>query len=468
MVPKTPDVRQQIPVRCRLCVSKKQPHGKIFDAVSTKRIDALYFLQQHARGLNHSRLVAKREAEAINAKLEFKTTQVQCKGLSLQDESCGSLAHMAKHVQLWHLWRVLSPEIRKHSYEFQDNVDSFLIRHGDCETTCEPVVGRRDVCAKCLSLVPMVKKAVVRCALKHFGAQVLFSRMFEDPTALEAKVQAMKADFLYERHRSQIDKVLTLQPYELQTWVRASFLSVRKDRRNGSLTSFLVSVVEPTLNINGCTASAKKPAMLQAQAMFERYREKPQVEELDQVSLAIGKACVSGRLQGNPMIMGLILSCLRVLERKDDGKSGVGETVGRVGQQSCLASDKAKDLAREAGRLLAFAGANQQMLGLFGCCVRPWKGCNYLQSLDKASLPKPFLSLLDEDLHRNNLKLIDQRFAAMGNSAKDCHECHSHSICFEGLFTLYVFNLLLFKYLLKSFKIFYYIFIFVVSFAKDN
>lgn len=288
----------------------------------------------------------------------------------------------------------------------------FTITHCDCEGSCDAIAGRPNVCGKCLSLTKVIRKCAVRCYLKRFASQLLFAKLFQEPAALDELVNKTKADFLYERYSAQFDKLLKLETYELQSWVKSSFLSIRKDRRNPILSHFMTTVVEPTLSVNVVSAAAQKSTHLRAQACFERYLHHPQTDEYEQVNLAIAEASLNGRLQGHPFIMGLILSSLRVLEREEKGITGAGRTQGRIAKSSAMSSDAAKDLAMEAARMLCRTGGNHQLLASLGCHTRPFKDEQYTLALQKLSLPVPFLALADDAVLRSNLEAIDRRHSA--------------------------------------------------------
>lgn len=379
--------------------------GKIVDMVSTKAKDARYFLGQHIKSQQHRRLLAERESSRIAANLE--TTKVRCDGLSFQ----GTLEPMAEDAAIWHSWRVACPEIRKHQYLFLDDGSNFVITHSNCAGTCEPsLLGERNVCGACLSLIKSVKQSILRCSLKRFAARLLFARLFQEAAVADDLVKEMKAGFLYGRHFAQFDKVLKLENFELQSWIRASFMSVRKDRRSPALSTFLSPIVEPGLSVNVVAAVGQKSMYLRAQACFERYLHQPNESEMDQLSLSIAEASLTGRLQGNPLVMGLVLTSLRVLEREE---KGLDPTKGRIAAGSAMGTATAQELALEAGRMLCLAGGNQQLLESFGCSRRPFRGEQYSASLRKAALPVPFLALSDSEQLVSNLKLIDNRFSSM-------------------------------------------------------
>lgn len=420
---KTPAYKQSIPVRCELCTSRKQASGKVFDVCSWKRKQALFYLCQHAKSMTHQKNVAARKAADISAELDksgVNPTEPEpfdlCQGLIMNEKAPGHLGYLAKHSQQWLGWRAPCEELKKHTYTFEESMGNCVVRHQSCKKTCPAVKGQPGLCSECLSLLEYVKRSVVLCATKRFAAELLFSRLFEDSTAVDQLVEKLKEDYLYLRHGKKLDVIIGLSTFELQAYVRARFLSIRKDLRSEAFSSFLKTVVEPTLGINVVSISDQKPVMVKARSFFERYLKNAEVDELDHVAISIADASISGRLQGNPMIMGLIVSCLRVLERQDGGHTGIGLTRGRVAKDSAMGSATAKELALESGRALCLAGGNKQLLQLFGCNVRPHKGFSYTAALSEASLPVPFCAISSDDL-RNNMFLLDSRLGFLSNTS---------------------------------------------------
>ncbi|CAK9028794.1 Uncharacterized protein SCF082_LOCUS18513, partial [Durusdinium trenchii] len=378
-----PGMRQRIPVRCTLCTSLRQKAGKIFDMVTTKPAQATFFLRQHAESQLHMRLIAERQAATVKANLPAGLEKA-CQGMALHDETIGPMHHYGHHMRLWLAWRSVCPEIQKHTYTYVERADGYELRHSDCLQVCSPIVGRRDMCQKCASLD--LRRAVVKCVLKKFAAQVLFAKLFETNAQLQSIIVNMKDDIVYQRHGRQVDKLLGLQVHELQQWVRSSFLSIRSDKRNTVLQAFMSSVIEPCLQTNVTAALDHKPQLLQVQSHFERFLTNPDAEEMDRVNVAVAQASLTGRLQNHPLIQGLILTCLRVIERQESGVSG---TKGRIASNSAMSTETARSLAQNAGQMLAIAGGNSRMLALFGAGVRPWRNTNYSAELEKSSLPVP-------------------------------------------------------------------------------
>ena len=427
MLPRGVGYKQKFPIRCTLCTSRRQPEGKVFDMVSDTKSEALWFLKQHMKGQLHTKLAHERALAKVSAPLQVVEDLVVCRGVCFDDDGIGVLVHYKEHCKTWMSWRCQNPELRKHSIHFSDDAASFTVTHGDCEAKCTRVAGRRDMCSKCLSLLPILRLSIVKTALKDFGARLLFAQMYQSEEEQQKLVHHMKEGILYERHSVRFEKLLKMQAHQLQAWVRSSFLSIRHDRRSEPLECFLQTVVEPTLGVNAIAVASKKPAFLQAQAQFDRFLANPDFTELQKVNLSIAQASLSGRMDGNPLLTGLALTALRRMENEEAGITGAEQTRSRIRASSCMASQTARDLAREAGKMLSLAGGNKKLLSMFGADTKPFRSTNYYAELESASLPVPFLSIAKPEDLQQNMRLIDERLSGMTRT----HGCYLGQITGE-------------------------------------
>lgn len=396
-----PAFKQALPVRCRLCTSRKQSVGKVFDAHNSRRRDAIYFLRQHFNTQQHQRMMQDEAGAKVSAVLQ--PTSGPCEGLSLRDESSGILYHMVEHFKHWLAWRGDCQELLKHTYTYVENGDNYVLRSAKCAKVCSVEQGRRTVCGQCSQLIDL-KKSVVRSSLKRFSAQYLFAKLFQPTESAEQLVHEMKNDIIYARHSVQVEKILKLQLWELQQYVRSAFLSIRQDRRNNVLQSFLDGVVLPAVNVNLQKAADQKPAILQAQSALDRFLKSSDVEEVEQIRVLIAQASLSGRMENHPVLQGLTLSCLRAIEREESGSHSLQ---GRIKEGSAMHTAAAKSLAMEAGRLLALSGCSSRTLKLFHAPMRPWRDRNYSATLVESGLPVPFDALKDVEALRHNVEMAD-------------------------------------------------------------
>ncbi|CAK8986208.1 unnamed protein product, partial [Durusdinium trenchii] len=322
------------------------------------------------KGQLHTKLAHERALAKVSAPLQVVEDLVVCRGVCFDDDGIGVLVHYKEHCKTWMSWRCQNPELRKHSVHFSDDAASFTVTHGDCEAKCTRVAGRRDMCSKCLSLLSILRLSIVKTALKEFGARLLFAQMYQSEEEQQKLVYHMKEGVLCECHSVRFEKLLKMQAHQLQAWVRSSFLSIRH-------------------------------------AQFDRFLANPDFTELQKVNLSIAQALLSGRMDGNLLLTGLALTALRRMENEEAGITGAEQTRSRIRASSCMASQTARDLAREAGKMLSLAGGNKKLLSMFGADTKPFRSTNYYAKLESASLPVPFLSIAKPEDLQQNMRLID-------------------------------------------------------------
>ena len=400
--------KQKIPVRCKLRTSRKQPNGKIFDLVTPKPSNALWFLHQHCSGQKHQQMLHLRNADARLA-LEDRDAPA-CEGLSLLDEKSGPLHGLREHFKLWMAWHPNS-ELSKHSYNFVQSSGSYILVHANCAKKAEPVAGRRNMCSECASLNEL-RKVVVRTTLKKFGAELLFQYLFgTEDSAKQLKLQ-IQEDVIYQRYQEPTEAIMNYEPFQLQQWVRQSFMSVRQDMRTAVYASFLESTVRPAITTNVVALKKIKPGLMQAQLHLEKFLANPNASDVDRIHAIIAQSSLSGRLDAHPLLQGMTLTCLRMLERAEGGHEGRGLTTGRIGHNSAMHSEAARELALEAGRRLCLASGNKRLLSRFGCAQKPFAG-GCMKMLKEAGLPVPFNSISSEEQLADNLRLADQQMSAV-------------------------------------------------------
>ena len=370
------------------------------------------FLLQHANTDLHKRLAGERKKQQIQKQMSAEMPEVACEGMRLADpDSAKGLHQYAHHFKVFMGWMGNCPELKKHHYVYQEAEDTYIIRHGDCKKTCRPQDDQRPICSECTSLsgAQSLRKRVAVCGLKKFAADLLSKRLFDNADSAKELEESVKQDVLYLRHKDRVDKILGLRNYQLQSWVRSTFCSMRRDRRTDLLQSFMDSVVSPCLCLNVTSLEQKKPLLLQMQQLFQRFLTDPNASDMEKIQVQIASSSVSGKLDRKPFMQGLLLTCLREVEREMEGKT----LRGRIGKDSCMATDAAQSLSNEAGEMLAIHTGNVSLLKRFGFGAGRKLRDGWIEKLHSLSLPAPFLSLSDPEVIRENMNLIDQRLSEM-------------------------------------------------------
>lgn len=121
--------RQKFPMLCKLCKSRRQPGGKVFDAVHGTPVKAHWFLMQHLQCATHLKQLAAREAEGVRAKMD--ECGPPCQGMDLSQDWC-PLKPIAHHFKTHLAFQSGASEFKKHSFVYMEATDSYIIRHTAC------------------------------------------------------------------------------------------------------------------------------------------------------------------------------------------------------------------------------------------------------------------------------------------------------------------------------------------------
>jgi hypothetical protein len=257
---------------------------------------------------------------------------------------------------------------------------------------------------------------------KKFAAELLHAKLFVSDERVEQMKSEMKKNVFYKPHNQFFDTVMDLRTHELQTWVRKSFLCMPEKAKSAQFRNFMDTTVEPCMRINVHAALQTRPQIVQAQTLFTNFLEKGDPAIVDRINVEIAQASLSGKLQNHPLLQGLILSCLKMLDREERGL----QMVGRDDESSLQFTEEARYLVQEAGSQLAILGCNKHILQKFGLRCRP-----QLPDLTDSGLPTPMLALQTAEAVRDNMILIDQRLSA----ATETSGCDpSRLITFSHLF----------------------------------
>eukprot|EP00435_Cladocopium_sp_Y103_P055676 s553_g18.t1 len=400
--------RQKVPVRCTVCKSKKQPLGKVVDAVKLRAKDFKHFLSQHCKTDLHLKMMAKIRQESMREEIP-DPDPVRCEAFVLreEEEEDTKLSVLRKNLLEWISWQG-DCELRRHSYSFKTDSRGkiFTIRHEDCQ---------QQVVVKCPEDVPICKecqkigdqKGIIRTVLKHvrkkFAAELLHAKLFVSDEKVEQMKDDMKKDPVYKPHSQFFDLIMNFRTHELQTWVRKSFLCVPGRIKSDQYQSFMDTTVDPCMRMNVHAALQSRPQIVQAQTLFTNFLEQGDPAIVDRINVEIAQASLSGKLQNHPLLQGLILSCLKMLDRQERGL----QMTGRDDEGSLQFTDEVRYLVQEAGCQLAILGCNKHILQKFGLRQRP-----KVPDLTDSGLPTPMIALQSAEMVRENMLLIDQRLSA--------------------------------------------------------
>lgn len=122
-------------------------------------------------------------------------------------------------------------------------------------------------------------------------------------------------------------------------------------------------------------------------------------QEVDQLNTKIAQSIISGKLNANPFLQGLLVQCLRSLDRDVHAKSSRGRWKDL--------SVTEEELVRDAALTLSMHNKNVQLCSALGQNARP--PTLQLDKLFEHGLPNPALALMSKEQMARNLEIIDQQ-----------------------------------------------------------
>ncbi|CAK8992367.1 unnamed protein product [Durusdinium trenchii] len=250
-----------------------------------------------------------------------------------------------------------------------------------------------------------IRRVVVKFVLKKFAAEHLQARLYHSDQKLKDVEAEIKADEIYLFHQAPFDRIINFRTHELQMWVRMSFHSISVNRRSEPFHSFVQTVVDPCMRVNVTSALQTRPQLLQAQVLFQEFLQNGDASVMDRVNAEIASATINGKLQHHPLLQGLTMSCLKMLDRQEKGLN----MTGRNAATSIQATEEGRMLVQEAGATLAILGCNKEILKRFGqnSATR-----SVFEDMRAHSLPTPRLALATPTQVQENLQLIDHHLSA--------------------------------------------------------
>ena len=122
---------------------------------------------------------------------------------------------------------------------------------------------------------------------------------------------------------------------------------------------------------------------------------------MEALNARIAQAAVTGRLDRNPFMQGLLVQCLRRIEKEERG------ITSNRGRRSKSCSESEVNLLADAALSLSILSGNQALAKELGQKVT--KVTVQLEELGEHGLPNPALALMFPSQLENNFVLIDQQ-----------------------------------------------------------
>ena len=373
--------------RCTICPTSTQKAGRVNTIFLPRLKTVKHFVNQHCNSATHRGNLSR---------LKKERTERECPGLDLDAADC-KLSSLQEEYQLWISFSTMGTA--SHSYWTDHSSGKFFMRHRECPKT---FAEQGSCCSLCLRLGDSRhgRKYVRRFMTKHHAATLLSMRLFSTEAEVEAYVSEFNSATFGKIYRESLSKLQALDLGALQKFVRKSFASLHG--KNALSRDFYALVVRPGLKVHVGTASGDVPIVAEK---FLASLQTGDVTEMQKVNLAIAKAAATGKLDANPFVQGILIKCVRSLEKAE---RGVFSTRGRL--QAKVTEAERSLVADAALTLCMSAGSSKGLaveLGQNACPPR-----YFLDDLLEHSLPCPALALLTDrkDQLQENLDIIDQRF----------------------------------------------------------
>lgn len=255
--------------RCKICVTRNQPLGKVNKLPSQEPKSVKFFLQQHLNCPSHINKVKQVHRVAL------ETTSTDCPGLCINDcEAISNLGNYFDEYKTWATFTKLDTNVAKHSYWCSLSDDKWWVRHKDCEKTFvqpvhpkEPEETPAKCCSKCseLALPQAIQKRVVRFASKTYAARLLQKRLFFSENEAKEFEDSIDKSVFGINNKKFWQNLKKLTNGELQSYVKRTWKSIPPSTHTPQLENFLSTVVHPATEVH---ASAVKSNLVCLSSQF--------------------------------------------------------------------------------------------------------------------------------------------------------------------------------------------------------
>lgn len=322
---------------------------------------------------------------------------IECPGLLIGTKDVGTLFHYVVEFELWAKHTNFTARVAQHAIWCDLSGNKWYARHANCAKTMRD----GQICCKlCQNLAEprSLQRQVLNFSMKYVAARLLSCKLFCREEDVKELQDSWKDSALALRHTKFWKKLtVNLSIMELQRFVRHGFFHIAPENQTQSMTDFISTVVTPCLKVNATSISSRLPALSHqfANALVSR-----DITELETLNLAVAEFAVQGRFEENPFLQGLLVNCMRQIERQE---KGLGPT-GRGKAQT----ETEKSLARDSAITLSMLSGNKQLAQKLG---QSQKGLKVgMESLVAHGFPNPMLALMCENQLASNVELCDQLY----------------------------------------------------------
>eukprot|EP00435_Cladocopium_sp_Y103_P000434 s270_g1.t1 len=420
---------RRVPIRCKVCRSRNQPEGKIFEADVPKKNSVINFVRQHCKRPGHLANL-KRWLEDKIKDVETKEDESEmrpCTGFAVCSDK--KLKELKAEIVLWARLLKVSAVFGKHKYVFDLSTEDLIVFHSDCQKIipCPKSDTLPPVCEKCRSsgAGETAAKSAIRFSLKYFGARLLQCRLFKSDEAVAELLDEIKSTNLYRLNPRKFDEIISMKDDELQSSIRQSWLKMRRDTCTAQLLQFIdqsiraFGIIMHYLTFYRMLCGMSLHAVEECTGEFRHLANQftaqlvgGGMDELQQLGLRIMKATCTGKLLNHPCIMGIVLQCIDVVNREERGIHSL--------KKPRQLGDREEGMIQQAGLLLTSNGCSADLMRAMGFSKMSYlRSHSSLDSLLSQGLPCAPLALLKPPVMEQNVALVDQMLPALpGLSSK--------------------------------------------------
>ena len=219
----------------------------------------------------------------------------------------------------------------------------------------------------------------------------------------------MKVSAAVKKDPKTYDSITKLSNPELLQLVRLSWMAQSQQYLSPSGLQFVQSVVEPCLK---CVVHRVPDNLADVMAKFSQCIASGQCTDSEVARIKIACGAIDGSMEDHPLLSGISLQCLRMLEKAE---RGIMTLKGRRSSESNYEAE----LIQQAGIHLSIACGNRGLAKEFGLPKYSFS----TDELQAKSLPSPALALSWEGQLAENLLLADQRYMAREGRSVSARWC---------------------------------------------
>lgn len=251
--------------RCKVCVSRTQPDGKVNKLVKPKLSLVKFLLNQHLNCSTHKAKMMQAQAKEKMEKQGEIKMKAPCQGFRVGKSAEGRFAGRVEEFQLWATHSNLSASWVRHKYSCDLNSGEWTVKHHRCQQEVElcGASPEQACCQHCSSLNGHggLLNRVVHFAEKYNAALLLRWRLFGSADEVDQFVANVSESGFGSHHAVKWKKLNSLTNQELQQLVRKMWR--RSGREDLSVTglAFYGSVVDPCLKVHATAIHSSTTAL---------------------------------------------------------------------------------------------------------------------------------------------------------------------------------------------------------------